>query len=420
MKQTLIVFLMTVVIGYQIAKPQQSPTREPSQAHDFSELNIRWDQPSPDPSMDKLIEVFKGSNSIAEAIQKIANLYPNYISRYTMMYDSDSQQEATPLRPRVIVYGQQARTVIAFNGDEKLAGYGSIESYEFTPKGYKFRDFSFKSETPKNARFDEADTDSAQSNEKLIVSKPNPVRCMECHDFVKPHPIFDNYFTWPGAFGSEDDLVTSADSSRSVGRAFKLKNKKDDPELEYFNAFKTEFKNNPQDLPRYAPLFKYPLNDKRANRALTALLASQAYYLLAKDASGARKMTGDLYSCEDSKNEEYKIWKNQFRVLKRMQKLFQGKLSDSPLQYTTEKTQELISKFPEESQFIIELAVYSLDAEYKASACLEKILNTSGLSLSNYAFNRDRAPIIFSGGANELDGLLCYIRSRNPDKCWRK
>ena len=413
------VFLITLILGYQIAKPTRLPAREPSQVYDYRELNIRWDQPSPDPSMDKLIEVFKVSNSISEAIQKIALLYPNYISRFTMMYDSESLQEATPLKPRVIVYGQQARSVIAFNGDESLAGYGSIESYEFTPKGYKFREFTFKSEAPTNAHFDEADIDLIQSNERLIISKPNPVRCMECHDFVKPHPIFDNYFTWPGAFGSEDDLVTTAENS--VGRAFKLKRKDDDPELKAFNAFKEEFKKNPQGLSRYAPLFKSMEKDSRTNRAFTALLTSQAYYLLAKDISSARKMTGQLYSCEDSHNEEYKIWKNQFRVLKRMQKLFEGKLSDSPLKYDPYKAKELSSAFPEESRFIINLAIYSLDADYKASACLEKMLNTSGLSLSNYAFNRSRAPIIFSGHANELDGLLCYVENiRNPDRCWRR
>jgi mono/diheme cytochrome c family protein len=135
-------------------------------------------------------------------VKSIAELLPllpaYYRSRFTLVQKSRSLQEASVDFPRVIMFGLDAKLMIAFNGQPGQVGYDKLEVTQFRDQGDKFEYFEIQ--------FPEKDATGKALNELTApqFSKVNPTKCLSCHT-SDPRPNWEHYSTWPGVFMGQDD-----------------------------------------------------------------------------------------------------------------------------------------------------------------------------------------------------------------------
>lgn len=137
--------------------------------------------------------------TIEEALKSIKKKYPSLFDRYVLMYRSRSLQQASPMAPRAIVYGHSAKLIFAFNGKKDQRGYSNLEVVQFrdATHSFEFREIEFKKGEPPK------------------YSLPNPPKCLKCHQSpdrkdVDPHPNWEPYSIWPGAYGSNAGSLVSS------------------------------------------------------------------------------------------------------------------------------------------------------------------------------------------------------------------
>lgn|GEM_PF-2447476 len=110
---------------------------------------------------------------------------------FTIVYNSSSAQEASPESPRIIFAADDGRLTMAINGELKQSGYDQLEIIRTSPKS--------KSNSMHFIRFPYKADDQTG-----LVS--NPQFCFKCHGSESRH-FWNDYPSWPGAIGSDDDLV---------------------------------------------------------------------------------------------------------------------------------------------------------------------------------------------------------------------
>lgn len=134
----------------------------------------------------------------AKSVDDAVSLLPaSLFNDYVLMRDSGSGQEATPDKPREILFGGGGDLIVA------VGGHGdSIEAIEYDKKNrrWDFYEISF--------------TDG-----KPTVSERNPKRCTGCHG--EPlRPNWETYLLWPGSYGERDGLLgADADDFKRFARA---------------------------------------------------------------------------------------------------------------------------------------------------------------------------------------------------------
>ena len=121
-------------------------------------------------------------------------LSPSFRAGFTAVFESRSLQPADPLDPRIILYGEDARLILAFTcapGDcGKVRGTEKLEVIRYLDGENRFE-------------FHEIDFTSA----KAEISPPNPRRCMGCHEGPDPRPNWESYPLWPGVYGGDSDFL---------------------------------------------------------------------------------------------------------------------------------------------------------------------------------------------------------------------
>ena len=149
-------------------------------------------------------------NTTDDNIDAFVGLLPkSYRRHFSMVHRSFSIQKATPMAPRIIMYGTDAKVMMTFNGGhdfegKPMAGGDSIEIIEWNAqkKTWDFSEITFDSN-------------------KRALHNTNPQKCVMCHagtpkpvDFKniglykdKLKPIFPQYPFWPGFYGSVNDIV---------------------------------------------------------------------------------------------------------------------------------------------------------------------------------------------------------------------
>ena len=123
-------------------------------------------------------------------------------SRYVLMFRSRSLHGASFENPRVILYGDDARLVVTFNGDPRLAGFDAVETMQFDPdsKAFTLREIVF-----------------AAAPGRPRVSEPNPERCRKCHG-DPPRPVWDTHPLWPGAYGEKYRAALAPEEAAGLER----------------------------------------------------------------------------------------------------------------------------------------------------------------------------------------------------------
>ncbi len=136
-----------------------------------------------------------GQTAGARSVDELVPLMPEALrARYLLVFESRSLQGATFRDPRVLLYSEDLRFIVSFNGDPATRGHGILETMEFDDarRAFRLHEISF----PEGAT-------------GPVVSEANPPRCVRCHG-SDPRPLWDTYPTWPGVYG-ERDHVTSED-----------------------------------------------------------------------------------------------------------------------------------------------------------------------------------------------------------------
>src|SRR4051794_24311568 len=64
----------------------------------------------------------------------LPHLPESYRSSYLLLHHSRSGQSASPENPRVILFGKDAKLILAFNGDPSQSNYHFLETIEFDDK----------------------------------------------------------------------------------------------------------------------------------------------------------------------------------------------------------------------------------------------------------------------------------------------
>ena len=205
---------------------------------------------------------------------------PESLSHFTLIRNSQSQQQSSPDYPRALVFGRAARLVFTFNGHASHRGYRTVELFQFDPTSatYDFRQIDF-------------------SGKSGVLSVSNPTSCQGCHS-ARPRPIWDAYDRWPTAYGAFDDSIINFGSLISSGS-----------NSEYFVAQTQQFfefagfqsiagdhsRYGFLDFPEGSPVSPYSIREKgeshrlRPNGRLTALLVRQQAQRLASLIHGHRQ-----------------------------------------------------------------------------------------------------------------------------------
>ena len=122
-------------------------------------------------------------------VEEVLALLPApFREHYVLMFSSRSLQQGSMLAPRAIVFGQDGRFILSFNGQAQQRGFEALETLSWDPLGkrFSFRELQFEPD--------------AQGVRHAHLSAPNPPKCLACHG-QPAHPIWDAAPLWPGAYG---------------------------------------------------------------------------------------------------------------------------------------------------------------------------------------------------------------------------
>ncbi|MGE0172613.1 MAG: hypothetical protein AB7T49_07510 [Oligoflexales bacterium] len=211
----------------------------------------------------------------------LSSLPERFRAGFTLVYDSNSLQGSTSQSPRAILFGDDASSLITFNGDASLRGNDSLE-------------FAYLNETTGEIVFRFIKFPAGDANTgHVVVSEPNPPLCMGCHGY-NPHFIWEQYPTWPRTFGSRWDML-------------------DFSELQMFDAFRQGAATHPRyknlvyefkDLSDYAPYQKGPPSgDNPVNLAIELRPNTRLGFLLTRLQAKAR--VAEIQKAPDFEKHKY-------------------------------------------------------------------------------------------------------------------
>lgn len=204
-----------------------------------------------DPTYEEVEEVLlQGEfDTLSSFLVEMKKRWPDFFNWHTLMYQSLSLQGSSFKDPRAIVFGRTADFVMTYNGSASQKGFAFLEVRSFSErKGFQYREVAFKKE-PIHEHDDPITEEEIEKQSRFVsISKPNIQKCTQCHS-EKPRPIWQPYFIWPGAYGSDDDILSATYLGPSVGRAFDIRPGARDAERVGYNQFLDNLQN-----PRYQVL----------------------------------------------------------------------------------------------------------------------------------------------------------------------
>ncbi len=224
-------FLLTILIlltakSFAEIEPYYSEVQKKSISREDAEFTY-----------EKLASLIK-EKKLNSVEKTLAHLPASMRKNFLLIRESLSLQKSNDLYPRAILFKDDATLSCSFGGHKSLIGFDSLECYQFLKDSdrFEFREIVFPS--PEN-----------QLNE-VQFSLPNrqavgPVSCTSCHS-QDPHPIWEPYSTWKGAYGSFDDSFYLKNESVYSDASTQENNEKIVKERSAFETFKSEYKNSPR------------------------------------------------------------------------------------------------------------------------------------------------------------------------------
>ncbi len=129
-------------------------------------------------------------NRPATVAETLKHLPADFRRNAVLMQRSRSMQSGSAAEPRAILSNADGSFVLTFNGAGD-ADYGTLEMMSFD---HRLRRFEFS----------EVTFDRVQG----ATLRREAGRCAGCHGLVAdPHPIFEPFAKWPGAYGEQDDRL---------------------------------------------------------------------------------------------------------------------------------------------------------------------------------------------------------------------
>jgi hypothetical protein len=137
-------------------------------------------------------------NNVSSVEETLAVLPENVRRSFVLMRDSRSLQQASPDHPRAILFGDDGRFVLTFNGEPNQSGYNTLEIYQVNEQTSKFEFYRLEYPLVRG------------ENGRVATPLKNPAQCLKCHG-QDPKPLWSSYPIWPGAYGQRDDLLSTVE-----------------------------------------------------------------------------------------------------------------------------------------------------------------------------------------------------------------
>lgn len=139
-------------------------------------------------------------------------------SQFTLVHSGRALLESSPEYPAVILFGKDAKNLLAFNGHSSQRGYSSLDVLSFDKVRGEYIPARFFFSPDKQT------LNSANSPRRLgqssVYLEQSPSVCMSCHG-PKHHPIFESsYPEWDGFYGSSRDHLYGYEG-RTEGNSYK-------------------------------------------------------------------------------------------------------------------------------------------------------------------------------------------------------
>jgi hypothetical protein len=124
------------------------------------------------------------------------------LQKFTLMYKSKSLQKdnVDSMNPRVIRFSTDGKFILTYVCS-KESKKNTIEAMFFDDQTRKYNFL--------HTRFRKIPNQASNA-----ITHKNPGVCFSCHGGKDPRVSWNEYETWPGAFGSEDDLIADASGGR--------------------------------------------------------------------------------------------------------------------------------------------------------------------------------------------------------------
>jgi hypothetical protein len=133
----------------------------------------------------------------------LTSLPESYRSRFTLIKTSKSLQQASPLQPRAIIFGLDAKLIMTFNGDASQSGFDDLEVMQFRDETNSFELHRISFPSRRNGL------------SQVKISGTNPEVCLGCHG-TEPVPIWGEYDEWDGAYGNHQLEIVSGDEQAEL------------------------------------------------------------------------------------------------------------------------------------------------------------------------------------------------------------
>ncbi len=119
-------------------------------------------------------------------------------NNYTLIFESFSRQDASYKNPRALIYTNDAKLILSFNGHPGQRGFDEIEMLQFKKDSFTFQRL-------------------AVHNGRLKFFEPNERRCLGCHS-RDPRPNWESYEVWPGVYQSREDRINGRTYALEIGQ----------------------------------------------------------------------------------------------------------------------------------------------------------------------------------------------------------
>jgi hypothetical protein len=143
-----------------------------------------------------------------DSLEELLPLLPRALrANFALVYDSRSPFAASisPQRPRVILFTDDGRFILAFTGDAHAPGHDFIETMSFDDQAAAFRLHAYMLPAAQRAPW---------------PAPPQAANCGACHG-ADPRPIYDSYPLWPGFYGQVLDTFLQGPVGRREQRRYR-------------------------------------------------------------------------------------------------------------------------------------------------------------------------------------------------------